>query len=130
MFPKQTAFFRKKNKTSFLKKYTLQSSVLRKEDNTLKTVTKIHLHLQILFTCGFNSTKIFVSGMVGAAGKKSEGSLLSYGFPAPGRGHVNRSLCCNTNASLSKKLEIKHICFVSGNSSFDVERWEGGGGFL
>lgn len=99
--------------------------MVRKEDNTLKTVTKIHLHLQILFTCGFNSTKIFVSGMVGAAGRKSEGCLLSYGFTAPERGHVNRSLCCNTNSSLSKKLEIKHnICFVSGNSSFDVERWE------
>lgn len=63
--------------------------------------------------------------MVGAAGKKSEGCLFSYGFTAPEWGHVNRSLCCNTNASLSKKLEIKHnICFVSGNSSFDVERWE------
>lgn len=64
--------------------------------------------------------------MVGAAGKKSEGCLLSYGVTAPERGHVNRSLCCNTNASLSKKLESKHnICFVRGNSSFDVEsgRW-------
>lgn len=88
---------------SFLKKYTLQSSMLHKEDHILKSDTKIHLHLQILSTWGFNSTKIFVSGIVDEAEKKSDGFLLSYGFTPPKQGHVNRSLCFNTNTSLSKE---------------------------
>lgn len=58
---------------NFLKKYTLQSSVLHKEDNILKKVTKIHLHLQIPSKRGFNSTKMFVSGMAGVAGKRRKG---------------------------------------------------------
>lgn len=105
VFFRKTKKLKNKNKKipSFLKKYTLQSSVLHEEDNILKTSTKIHLHLQTLSTCGFNSTKIFVSGMIGVAGKKSAGFLLSYGFTAPKQGNVNRSLCFNTSTSLSKE---------------------------